>query len=488
MMAAREGLMLWLIIAGLVFLLGIALLTLGLRGRRVDDHPFCRRCRYDLSGLGEKPETCPECGRDLTKRRTVRFGRRRKRPLLIAPGAALLLAGLIGAGVVAWPAARDFDWNTIKPVWWLKREALGGATATADAARTEIYRRLVRDDLSASQARDLADTALSLQADIDLPWSGQWGNLFELAWHHGHVDDAALQQYFRNAFIEGIEFAAAPRARQNGKLAFAVKTPLPRAAGASSIFEAGFRVNDILIDGASAPKWRCSRGEWTFISRLRRGGKRGPGIPKRDYEGSVPIESPPGESTITLHCTLSLREDQPPWPDLRGGATHESSGGHRSRKAEPIEDALCTWPLTFTAPVEIIDEVRQAMPLIDDESLADAVRQSITIHSAEAWWHDRGRGTIHLWLNVTNPPVDLAFISRLDIEQEARPVGNQGRCLKDHSTLVGHTAFLRDMEDEPTHVDVILTPKPSLLEGEFGVTGVWSRPIIIENVPLEKRE
>ena len=39
----------WIAILVLL-LLGLALTALGLRGRRVDDHRLCRRCRFDLNG------------------------------------------------------------------------------------------------------------------------------------------------------------------------------------------------------------------------------------------------------------------------------------------------------------------------------------------------------------------------------------------------------------------------------------------------------
>src|SRR5690349_6074803 len=46
-------------------LLGVVLLALGLRGRRVGDHPYCRRCGFDLFGLPPAHPACPECGADL---------------------------------------------------------------------------------------------------------------------------------------------------------------------------------------------------------------------------------------------------------------------------------------------------------------------------------------------------------------------------------------------------------------------------------------
>ena len=55
----------------LMGVVGTALLILGLRGRRLDGHPVCRKCRFDLVGTPDV-SVCPECGRDVTQPATVR--------------------------------------------------------------------------------------------------------------------------------------------------------------------------------------------------------------------------------------------------------------------------------------------------------------------------------------------------------------------------------------------------------------------------------
>ena len=43
---------------------GVIHLFIAVRGKQIDDHPWCRQCRFDLFGL--RPlVTCPECGYDL---------------------------------------------------------------------------------------------------------------------------------------------------------------------------------------------------------------------------------------------------------------------------------------------------------------------------------------------------------------------------------------------------------------------------------------
>ena len=90
------GYMAFAILAGGSFA-GAVLLTFGLRGHKVDDFPYCRKCRYNLTGLTS--ERCPECG-SLTAEVGVIVGRRRRQPRLIVAGLLLCIptaAVLIGA-------------------------------------------------------------------------------------------------------------------------------------------------------------------------------------------------------------------------------------------------------------------------------------------------------------------------------------------------------------------------------------------------------
>src|SRR5688572_21811885 len=111
-------------LAGLL-LAGLIVLMIGWRGRRIDDHPLCRKCGYDLLGCAQAAN-CPECGRDLRRRgRAIRIGHRRRRWVVTSMGLMMLLLALGGGGVMVSGTLRDFDWNTIKPLSLLRREAVG---------------------------------------------------------------------------------------------------------------------------------------------------------------------------------------------------------------------------------------------------------------------------------------------------------------------------------------------------------------------------
>ena len=55
----------WLVESLSLFGLSLAATVVALRGRRVGDHPYCRRCGFDLFGKPPGSTVCSECGADL---------------------------------------------------------------------------------------------------------------------------------------------------------------------------------------------------------------------------------------------------------------------------------------------------------------------------------------------------------------------------------------------------------------------------------------
>ena len=110
--------MLWLALLPILLLaLGVAVLVRGLRGRRVDDHPICRKCGFDLVGRPAGSDRCPECGADLTRTHAIRDGRHIRQRGLIATGSFLILFVLANAIFAAWVVFPQFAWRHYAPVW-----------------------------------------------------------------------------------------------------------------------------------------------------------------------------------------------------------------------------------------------------------------------------------------------------------------------------------------------------------------------------------
>lgn len=138
---------------GLLFALtGITILLIGLRGRRIDDHPLCSPCRFDLYGL-TNPMHCPECGAALDHPRAMRIGHRRRLPWFIAIGGAAtgLVAALLALSIWAFLSGTNVD--AYKPAWMLKMQVKHGIFGSRDSAVLELVNRV--------QAGTLPNTTIS---------------------------------------------------------------------------------------------------------------------------------------------------------------------------------------------------------------------------------------------------------------------------------------------------------------------------------------
>lgn len=188
------------ILIPLVLLLGgIVLYLYGRRGRRVDDHPICRRCGFDLFGLPETSKVCSECGTDLQSPAAVRIGRRERRRGLVAWGLTIFLLSAGWLGLLGWAAFSDIDWNRQKPDWWLTMETGSANPVTRDAALDLLIRRLGTGELSDGRIIALVERGLTLQGDVNQPWVPQWGDLIEKARGLGKVKEEQFQRHARQA-------------------------------------------------------------------------------------------------------------------------------------------------------------------------------------------------------------------------------------------------------------------------------------------------
>ncbi|MCZ6836130.1 MAG: hypothetical protein O7G85_10185 [Planctomycetota bacterium] len=183
---------------GIGLVVGALLFAFGWRGRQIDDHPLCRGCRYDLSGTPSLPAKCPECGRDLARKRSTRLGHRRKRPIIISLAILLVLGFSGGLGGLSWSEAKGFDWNTVKPVWWLRHDTQGGDYGRSSRAWKELTNRMNSNVLEESLITQIIDGIIESvnqnpNANMMMYYSSEF---FQAALQYGYVDDQAFKRLF----------------------------------------------------------------------------------------------------------------------------------------------------------------------------------------------------------------------------------------------------------------------------------------------------
>ncbi|QDU35153.1 hypothetical protein KS4_32330 [Poriferisphaera corsica] len=80
----------YLILCAAIFS-GLLLIYLAHLGKKLDNHPVCKYCKYDLYGSPRPFLECPDCGRPIHDIRYITHGNRRKRPQLQILGLILIL-------------------------------------------------------------------------------------------------------------------------------------------------------------------------------------------------------------------------------------------------------------------------------------------------------------------------------------------------------------------------------------------------------------
>ncbi len=196
-------------------LLGILLLVLGWVGKRINNHPICRECHYDLIGADPASTRCPECGANIENEHAIYKGERRKRPYFLAGGSALVLlaCGLIALSL--WAPVKNINWNQYKPDWWLTMNTESGDQQVVGDALLILLDRYKEGDLSSSRVQTLIKRGLDKQADQSEIWLPLWGDIIEEAWAKGDLTDKEKTRYAKG--VISFTFQARKRILQNAE-------------------------------------------------------------------------------------------------------------------------------------------------------------------------------------------------------------------------------------------------------------------------------
>lgn len=206
------------VISGVLFtglIAGALMAAVAYRGRRVDDHPLCRRCGYDLAGLDPRPEVCPECGAELKARRSVRVGHRRRSLRRFGVGLLLLFPALGLLVLLAISSSTSAALSARKPVWWLRLDLTSGSAEIRNAAASQLNRQRGMAMLSDAELTTLIDPLLDLQVSAPKAWTDDHTDLLYTAITKNLTTSEQNDMYLRQAVDASIRIIARDRINES---------------------------------------------------------------------------------------------------------------------------------------------------------------------------------------------------------------------------------------------------------------------------------
>jgi hypothetical protein len=458
----------WIIASLLLALAGAAITWLGWRGRRVGDHPICRRCGFDLFGLPDGVATCSECGANLSAPGAIRIGHRRKLGRVLAAGILLLLlAGSLTTliGVTRWG---DFEINVYKPVWLLAREAGSDDAALRDAAMKELSARLKGGKLNPQQVTLVLDNILAWQADANRTWVPLWGNLFQAARASGLVPDEKWKQYALNSTQATMEIR--PVLRRGEALPYWLgRTPGRVGQGRRDELRAQWEIKGVTIGGKRIRKQRHGgSGMEIDIWGGRTSGSQIE-INAKDF-----ADIPNGPTTVAVEVEQEFYQARPQWPGtLLGKRT-----------------------TTITLRLEIVPADAETVKVVKDAALREAVEKSLVISS----WHFSASNQqpvvfieddkqVSFSIQANNSTIGLAYDVYLKTPQREWKMGTAS-FPKGKTGGWGLNEDVKDMPgfapDRVERVDIVLRPSVKVALNTIDILEMWDGEVMFQDVPVQR--
>lgn len=384
-------------------LLGLILLIAGLRGRRLNDHPVCKWCRFDLEGVYPESVTCPECGAGLKRDGAIRIGVRRRVPTLILVGALLAAVPLAPFGTVGWALLTGTNIDTYKPLGILLWEAHHSDRGRLDAIAGEIADRILRQKLSPDQYQRVIEEALAFQGDPSRPWSESWGDLIERARLDGVLTSSQAERFRSQAAV--IDLRVRPRIQAGGTTPVLLTLKEARVGSSSNLLMSvrvkGVKVAgttakwDHVVDGASRFFGNSFFKDSNAVTFTLQGSRAGGGLRFMGLggEGSgellveVPSDALLGDSSLQVALETSTGDGA-----ITGGITIVNGRVRRSSSSPSAttSDAVAAADVTVVGPRDPIVTPLDATSE-STQKLAEKLRpHQLTVGSAGGFFIDRG--------------------------------------------------------------------------------------------------
>lgn len=516
--------------------IAFVLLLAGLRGRRIGDHPICRRCGYDLFGQPAGTAVCGECGSDLNRRRALLVGHHQRRKGLLLSGVVLLVPFLPIDGILIWGRANHVDWLKYAPTWWLISRAQSADPAKRSAALAELIDRAGKKSLTGEQWVAVANAAIAYDADSNKTWDAGWESLVEPGRAGSLLPDGLWKKYLDTLAQQSCSNDRNRQALALTDLSAAVSSGAPTASDLAYVISSGLndqadptnswtpawgdliekiRSNGLLSDErwkqyASQvlqnaytlhlrPKVRL--GDPVCYSLEFAGIRTGTGqtLMLQVHDERLEWDNPRGES-----ASFTWPADQRYWvlhsvENWRDGSVPESlfpswvsSGPQRIRDSLRVQiaeherqgkmDALAESQVEAAGTFILVPANQPTVELVHKPALADVMRQSITVEAL------RLSGNHYSLSMHIRPNMPAAMVCDVLLRQRGKEIHiNSILARTNPFGSMDYDSFGVWPDGKTGKSDIILRPNPSVAADTLDITQIWGGEIVIKDVPVQYR-
>ena len=490
-------------------LLGVVILIVGRHGRKVDAHPVCRTCHYDLSG-NPAAEQCPECG---SSTEYVIHGNRKRQVDFIWTAYILLAASLFGGIYLTYQFAAEVDWQAAKPQWWLRNELESVSAGTVEAAERELQRRYRRSEISPESFDALVESILARQADPTAAWGLVTdGDFLTERCYAGELTDDQWLRFLLHSNTWGLQARPTVTLGQSARLQLA-----------ASRVRAG--TAEVKSRGATAHTPESIVG-LVRITNATFGGQPVPlesttgvfGINPEGYLNglSFPLQSLPGEATLLagvgrhdLELTLEFEAailpsgDQPQGPTGLVQVIESTDAAGRPAQLSLTTTETATRQIKLKVPINVIAPEDARPMVVTDAALIPVMQQAVRstplaivgVMSADGMLESRHgitftaspqaqRIKMSVWMRYDGEEVSATrsrAVDRLDLmldatrDKDTMWLSPEAEALADRAAEAGET------------VTLVLRPYTVDLEHDLDPTPIWGRSMVIPNVPVTEK-